>query len=183
MRLRLALPVSAAALVAVAACNPGPMPSPRTGVPSSAPIALDRDAPTGGVEAIRRRLAGTWDLVALSASPETGGPLAEVTAKGTLTYDEFGNLTIDAHTTDPDAPVAAREVPRVSFKGRAVIDAPNSELKLMNLTGNVDPNEVLTPDRRRKYEFVGGEELKLTTFDARGQVTAISTWKRHPEQK
>jgi hypothetical protein len=182
MRLRLAFPATAAVIVTAAACNPGPLPSPRTGVPSSAPIALDREAPTGSVEAVRRQLAGTWDLVALSASPETGGPLAEITAKGTLVYDEFGNLTIDARTTDPDAPVAAREVPRVSFKGRAVIDAPHSELQLMALTGNVDPNEVLTPDRRRKYEFVG-EELKLTTFDAKGQVTAISSWKRRVEPK
>ena len=182
MRLRLALPATAAALVAVAACNPGPMPSPRTGVPSSAPIALSREDTSGSMEAVRRQLSGTWDLVALQASPERGGPLADVTATGTLTYDEFGNLTIDAHTKDPDAPVAAREVPRVSFKGRAVIDVPNSELKLMNLTGNVDPNEVLTPDRRRKYEF-SGQQLKLTTFDAKGQVTAVSTWKRRVEQE
>src|SRR5579884_2648032 len=131
MRVRFALPAAAAALVAAAGCNPGPLPSPRTGVPSSAPIALSSDAPTGNVETIRRQLSGTWDLVSLEAAPETGGARAAITATGTLTYDEFGNLTIDAHTTDADAPVAAREVPRVAFKGRAVIDAPRSELQLM----------------------------------------------------
>jgi len=181
MRQLLALSAIAAAVVAAAACNPGPLPSPRTGVPSSAPIALDRDAPTGGVESVRRQLAGTWDLVSLEASPENGGPRAEITAAGMLTYDEFGNLTIDAHTTDPDAPVAAREVPRVSFKGRAVIDAPRSELQLMALTGNVDPNEVLSPERRRKYQFEGVDRLTLTAFDAKGQVTSISVWKRRVE--
>src|SRR6185295_13585620 len=115
--------------------------------------------------------------IALEAVPPQGGARAAITATGTLTYDEFGNLMIDAHTTDPDAPVAAREVNMVSFKGRAVIDVPNKELKLMALTGNVDPNEVLSPDRRRKYEFVD-DTLKLSSMDAKGAITAISTWKK-----
>jgi len=180
MRCRPTLCAVAAVLLTVAACTPGPLPSPRTGVPMNNPVALSSEAPTGGVETVRRQLAGTWDLVSLEASPDQGGPRAAITATGTLVYDEFGNLTIDAHTTDPDAPVAAREVPRVSFKGRAVIDAPNSELKLMALTGNVDPNEVLSPDRRRKYAFEG-DHLTLTSFDTAGQVTAISVWKRRAE--
>jgi len=181
MRRSLALPAAAAVLVTAAACNPGPLPSPRTGVPSSAPIALSSESPTGNVEMVRRQLAGTWDLVTLEASPERGGPRAAITAAGTLVYDEFGNLTIDAHTTDPDAPVAAREVPRVSFKGRAVIDAPKSELQLMSVTGNVDPNEVLSPERRRRYQFEGVDRLTLTSFDKDGAVTAISVWKRRVE--
>jgi hypothetical protein len=94
-------------------------------------------------------------------------------------YDEFGNLTIDARTTDPDAPVAAREVPIVAFKGRAVIDDTRHELRLMALTGNVDPNEVLAPEQRRKYEFTI-DSLTLTSVDANGAVTAISVWKRRP---
>jgi hypothetical protein len=181
MHQRFALSAAVAALVAAAACNPGPMPSPRTGVPSSDPIALDRDKPTGNVETVRRQLAGTWDLVSLEASPENGGPRAQITATGTLTYDDFGNLTIAARTTDPDAPVAAREVPRVSFKGRAVIDAPKSELQLMAVTGNVDPNEVLSPERRRRYKLEGVDKLTLESFDAKGEVTAISVWKRRVE--
>lgn len=149
-------------------------------MPSSAPIPLSSEAPTGNVETVRRQLAGTWDLVSLEAVPEKGGPRAAITATGTLTYDDFGNLTITARTTDPDAPVAAREVPRVSFKGRAVIDPPNSQLKLMDLTGNVDPFEVLGPERLRKYAF-GPDRLTLTSFDEKGQVAAISVWKRRPE--
>ena len=181
MRSRLAFCAIAAALVAAAGCNPGPMPSPRTGVPSSAPIALSNESPTGNVETVRRQLAGTWDLVSLEAVPEQGGARAQITATGTLTYDDYGNLTIDAHTTDPDAPVAAREVPRVSFKGRAVIDPPNSELKLMALTGNVDPFEVLGPERRRRYKFEGVDKLTLESFDSTGTVIAISVWKRRVE--
>src|SRR5207245_465617 len=99
------------------------------------------------------QLQGTWDLAALEYSPQGNNTRVPVKASGTLIYDEYGNLTIDAHTTDPAAPVAAREANLLAFKGRAVIDPVRSELKMMDLTGNVDPNEVLAPERRRKYEF------------------------------
>ena len=49
----------------------------------------------------------------------------------------------------------------------------------MNVTGNVDPDEVLSVDRRRKFE-VDVETLKLSSFDEAGTVTAISTWRRRP---
>jgi len=100
-----------------------------------------------------------------------------VKATGTLNYDEFGNLTIDARTTDPDAPVAARESDLLAFKGRAVIDAVHQELKLMDVTGNVDPDEVLSTDRRRRFEF-GAGTLRLSSVDEHGEVTAISTWRQ-----
>ena len=99
-------------------------------------------------------------------------------ATGTLVYDEFGNLTIDARTTDPAAPVAARESNLLSFKGRAVIDAAKSELKLMDLTGNVNPDEVLSPERRRRYEVngdtlnEGNETFGLTLWNVVGSMVA-----------
>jgi hypothetical protein len=134
-------------------------------------------AGAGSLEAIRRQLQGTWELVAIETSPESGGPRVPVKATGTLIYDEYGNLTIDARTADPAAPVAAREVPMISFKGRAAIDAVKHELRLMNLTGNVDPNEVLSPERRRLFE-VDATTLKLSSVDDKGEVTAITTWRR-----
>ena len=60
---------------------------------------------------------------------------------------------------------------------RSVIDVPRSELRLMAMTGNVDPNEVLSPERRRRFEFQA-DLLKLSSFDARGAITAIATWRR-----
>jgi hypothetical protein len=175
MKYRLSL--VAAAVVAAAACTPGPLSSPKGAVPrGSGGGALDTDAPSGNVEATRRLLSGTWALVSLQYSP-TGGKLADIKATGTLTYDEFGNLTIDARTTDPNAPVAAREVNMLSFRGRAVIDPVKSELKMMALTGNANPDEVLSPEWRRRYE-VTPETLKLTSFNDQGQVTAVSSWKR-----
>jgi hypothetical protein len=100
-----------------------------------------------------------------------------VKATGTLTYDQYGNLTINARTTDPAAPVAALEVPRVSFTGRAVIDVVNRELKLMDVAGNVNPDEVLAPERRRRYRFEG-DLLILSSFDAKNVTTAVATWRR-----
>jgi hypothetical protein len=141
------------------------------------PIGLGSDPGSGAIEAVRRQLEGTWDLVALESAPESGGRRVPVKASGTLVYDDFGNLTIDAHTTDAAAPVAAREVDLLAFKGRAVLDVVNHELKLMDVTGNVNPDEVLAPDRRRRYE-IDPTTLKLSSFDGKGVVTAISTWKK-----
>jgi hypothetical protein len=167
-----------AVVVTMAGCTPGPLTG-GAGAPISKPVALGSAAPSGSLEATRQRLEGTWDLVALESVPPAGGARVPVNAGGTLTYDQFGNLTIIAQSKDPNAPVAAREVATVSFKGRAVIDAASSELKLMDLKGNVDPNEVLAPERRRKFEFVDNM-LKLSSYDAKGNVTAIATWQRRP---
>jgi len=167
-----------AAAIAAASCSPGPMSKPgRAAAPMNKPVALGDYPSSGAVEAERRRFFGTWDLVALESAPPQGGARVPITAAGTLVYDEFGNLNIVARTTDANAPVAAREVSNVTFQGRAVIDVPRSELKLMALTGNVNPDEVLAPDRRRRYEF-DADVLKLSSFDAQGNVTAISTWRR-----
>jgi hypothetical protein len=145
--------------------------------PRTRPVkGADVDAGAGSTEAVRRQLQGTWELVALESVPPSGGSRVPIRAAGTLTYDEFGNMTIDAHTTDRAAPVAALEQNMLAFKGRAVIDATRSELKLMDVTGNVNPDEVLSVDRRRKYEFAAGT-LKLSSIDEQGRVTAVSTWR------
>ena len=171
--------VAATAAVAVlSGCTPGPLTSPKLGVPANSPVPLGSEAGSGELAAARQRLMGTWDLVSLETVPPSGtGARVPVKASGTLTYDQFGNLTIDAHTTDPAAPVAAREKNMLSFQGRAAIDVAKSELKLMDLTGNVDPNEVLAPERRRKFEF-GESRLTLSSFDDKGRVTSISVWHR-----
>jgi len=168
-----------AALVAIAGCSPGPMTRPGTGGPMNKPVALGKDASSGSVEAARRQLEGTWDLVALEWAPSSDAARVPIKATGTLTYDEYGNLRIDAHTTDPAAPVAAREVTMLTFTGRAVIDPVKHELKLMDLTGTANPDEVLSPEQRRRVELEA-DLLKLSSFDDQGRVTAISTWRRRP---
>ena len=162
--------VIAVVLLATAGC---------AAAPRTRPIKIGDPVNTGpgSMEAVRRQLQGTWQLVALESVPPAGGARVPVAATGTLVYDDFANLTIDGKTTDPAAPVAARERAMVSFKGRAVIDASKGELKLMDVTGNVNPDEVLSPERRRRYQF-DADLLKLSSFDETGEVTAISTWRR-----
>jgi hypothetical protein len=168
---------AAAAILLIAGCSPGPLSAPKQARPMNKPVALNSEDSSGTLESARRQLTGTWELVGLEYSPQGNDTRVPVQASGTLIYDEFGNLTIDAHTSDPKAPVAARESNILAFKGRAVIDTTRSELKMMDLTGNVDPNEVLAPERRRKYEL-HENTLVLSSFNDRGQVTAITTWKR-----
>ena len=48
-----------------------------------------------------------------------------------------------------------------------MIDVVNRELKLMDVTGNVNPDEVLAPERRRRYAFEA-DLLTLSSFDDRG---------------
>jgi hypothetical protein len=146
--------------------------------PRGRPIKMGPvDTGAGSLESVRRQLSGTWTLVGLSAAPAAGGALAPIKAEGTLVYDEYGNLTIDARTSDPSAPAAARSASLLGFKGRAVIDTAKSELKLMDLTGNVVPEQVLSPERRRRYTFEG-DTLTLSSIDAAGNVTATSVWRR-----
>ena len=133
--------------------------------------------PPGQIQTTKWPVLHYGDVPTIDTSKWTFRVSGLVERPFTLTYDEFGNLRIDAHTKDPDAPVAAREVNMVTFSGRAVIDVPRSELRLMALTGNVDPNEVLSPERRRRFE-VTDDTLKLSSMDERGDVTAISTWRR-----
>jgi hypothetical protein len=161
-------------------CAPGPISHPGASpAPMNRPVAIGSDSSSGAIESERRTLQGTWDLAGLELAPPGGAARVPVQASGTLTYDEFGNLTIDAHTTDPATPVAFREVTMLSFKGRAVIDATRKELKLMDVTGNANPDEVLSPERRRRYEL-DADTLRLSSFDDHGQVTAIATWRRRP---
>ena len=167
--------VAAAAMAAD--CAPGPMTKPTVGRPMNKPVELNASDTSGSLEAGRRQLQGTWTLVSLEYAPTSVSPRLPIVAKGTLTYDEYGNLTIDAHTDDPNAPPAAREKNMLSFRGRAVIDTVKSELKMMDLKGNADPNEVLMPEYRRHYE-IKDNTLTLSSFDDKGNITIVSVWRR-----
>ena len=132
--------------------------------PRERPVKMgDVDTGAGSLESVRRQLQGTWELVSLAVVPPTGGAPVPLAARGTLVYDEFGNLSVDAHTNDPNAPQAAQTAGLLSFKGRAVIDTAKSELKLMDVTGSVDPNTVIATERRRRFAFEG-DLLKLSSL-------------------
>jgi hypothetical protein len=161
------LPV--AGLLLLAAC---------TGSERQRPIGLsDVYTGEGSMEATRRQLQGTWELLSLESSPSPGTPRVAIKASGSLVYDEYGNLRIDAHTVDPAAPAAARESAVLNFKGRAAIDPVKKELQLLDMTGNADPTEVLAPERKRRFE-IDGDTLKLSSIDEKGEPVAVSLWRR-----
>jgi len=176
---RAAIACAVISLTIAAACRPAPLAKGPVGAPMNTPVAISSTDASGNVEAARRELEGLWELVTLESTPAVGKSRVPIQATGTLLYDAYGNLTINARTTDAAAPVAAREVSRLSFKGRAVIDPAKRELKLTDLTGNVNPDEVLSPEWRRRFEVNAGL-LTLSSFDDTGAVTTISTWRKRP---
>jgi hypothetical protein len=144
--------------------------------PRVRPVKMgDVDTGANSVEAVRRQLQGTWDLVSLEvASPS--GPV-KVPAKGQLKYDEYGNLAIDGNVTDPKIDSGV-----LKLSGRAVIDPTKHMLRLQGVTGTTNAAEQaldsnLDPAKVRYYEFVG-DLLKTTVKDASGATTATTTWKR-----
>jgi len=142
------------------------------------PLGLgDVNTGAGSVESVRRQLQGTWELISLESSPAPGKPPVVIKASGTLVYDEYGNLRIEAHTVDPAAPAAARELTLLTFTGRAAIDPVKKQLQMLNMKGNADPTEVLAPERTRRYELTI-DTLKLSSLDEQGNPVAISLWRR-----
>ena len=134
---------------------------------------------TGSLEAVRRQLQGTWELVEAVVFDANGKATARK-AEGRLTYDEYGNLTIGAKladSTQPETSVSGL----LAYSGRAVIDPAKSQLVLMDLksrlpSGEPIPTEV-SADKRRDY-VLEGNTLTLTSKDANGVATARTTWRK-----
>jgi hypothetical protein len=133
----------------------------------------------GSLEAVRRQLQGTWELVNAVVF-DANGKETPRKAEGRLTYDEYGNLTIGAKladSTQPETSVSGL----LAYSGRAVIDPAKSQLVLMDLksrlpSGEPIPDEV-SADKRRDY-VIEGNTLTLTSKDAKGTPTARTTWRK-----
>jgi hypothetical protein len=134
------------------------------------------DAGAGSVEAARRQLMGTWQLVELAVlSPS--GEKTPVQATGRLTYDDHGNIAMRGTITgsaqvDPSA---------LNFSGRVAIDPDAHTIKLTAVDATPRDNTRVDPkldaSKTRYYTFEG-DLLKTTLKDAGGVTTAMATWKR-----
>jgi hypothetical protein len=158
-----------AACLAVGACKSAPRQRPvRMG-----PV----DAGPGSVEAARRQLEGTWELVRLETHPAPG-QVVPVDATARMTFDAFGNVK-----TEGSVPGGSAEAERLlRFDGQVVIDPVKKEWRVVELTGQGKTNPDSLPpeiaaDKIRAYAFEG-DVLKLSMRDAAGRVTANATWKR-----
>jgi len=143
--------------------------------------AKDRERPLNtspigdSLTTVRKQLEGTWELVSVEVHPAGGQP-TKVGARGTLVYDDFGNLEINGAITDA-AVAKATDMSVLSAKGRAVIDVPNQRIVFQDMEGNLKDAAAVSPDKARRYRFEG-DLLTLTSMDATGKTTAVTTWKK-----
>src|SRR5215213_11838684 len=86
-RIRIIVWSSAAALAVPLMC--GCESAPRARAVKMGPV----DTGAASVEAVRRQLKGTWELISLDVFPAGGGRIA-AQATGRLLYDEYGNLSM-----------------------------------------------------------------------------------------
>jgi hypothetical protein len=131
----------------------------------------------GTLESVRRQLEGKWELTSLQIVDAAGKALP-VAATGRMSYDAYGNLDLDVEVTDAGALKAAGTTnANFDLKGRAVIDAAKSSLRIQDAVpsgGGAAPENI---ERVRFYQFQG-DTLTLTAKDAAGKTTGITAWKR-----
>jgi hypothetical protein len=160
------------AAVCLSSCAPAPIYRPIKGG--------DVDTGAGSLESVREQLKGTWALLAYEVY-DNGKP-RRLPAQAEMTYDEFGNLKM--HGQLKRASTTAAEPPPLllNYSGRAVIDVKSHQLRLLDVNENKEPlpgaiADAVTPENVRRYDLKA-DTLALTVFDAKGQPTASSSWKR-----
>jgi len=168
---RAGLLLAVAVLLVVSACA--------TSRPRQRPVEMGPVAGgPGSLEAVRKQLEGTWNLVSAEVVSPAGQRTA-VKASAVLTYDAYGNLSLKGKYEDPAA--TAEQNASLNFTGRAVIDTQNKVLRLLDLQQSEGDLAALPADmaarRARAYAF-SGDTLTLTVKDASGRVTAVNTWRR-----
>ena len=84
------------------------------------------------LESVRRVFEGQWDLVSAESYGATGQPVV-IKGKGRLTYDAYGNLTVDARFDEGQEQADGSIAKLLSYKGRAVIDVAASRLVLQDM--------------------------------------------------
>ena len=132
------------------------------------------------LESVRRVFEGSWDLVSAESYGATGQPVA-IKGKGRLTYDAYGNLTVDARFDQGQEQNDGSISRLLSYKGRAVIDVAASRLVLQDMqkreASSADVPDAMAAANVRYYSF-DGDLLTLTIKDAAGKTTAKSVWRR-----
>lgn len=147
-----------------------------TATPRAKPIPTTKiDTGPGSLQAARRALEGTWTLVSLDVME--GGAPRRVPASGTLTYDAYGNMTIEGKIDDDPA----RTPTFLAYRGRIVIDTARKQFYPADLVSGapVDQSALapVSPDKARRYE-VTADTLTVTYMDAAAKPTAVASWRR-----
>lgn len=145
--------------------------------PRARPVEMGPvDTGPNSVEAVRRQLEGTWDLLSLDLYTPKGERIP-AQATGRLQYDEYGNLTMRGTLTGG----GQIEESVLNVSGRAVIDPATHTLRFGGIEApsadekRIDPK--LDASNVRYYEFEG-DVLKTTVKGPDGTTTATATWKK-----
>lgn len=148
-----------------------------TSAPRVRPVKMgDVDTGAQSVEAVRRQLQGTWELVSLDVFTPSGEKVP-TQASGRLEYDQYGNIAIKGGITGNGSVDPAV----LNLTGRVTVDPVTHTLTVGGVTAasaddrRIDPK--LDPGKVRFYAFEG-DLLKTTVKDAAGKTTATLTWKK-----
>ena len=146
--------------------------------PRKRPVKMGAvDTGPGSLEAVRRQLEGSWELISVEAIDPAGKATARK-ATGRLTYDAYGNLVIAGRLLDTDQPPTSVSG-LLAYSGRAVIDTPKSRLVLMDIQSRL-PSSAAIPAEvsadKVRYYVIEGNMLTMTVKDAAGVTTGRTTW-------
>lgn len=150
-------------LLTLAVAGVGCAGAPRQRPVKAGPVSTGADS----LEAARRQLEGTWDLVSLQVA-DPDGRLVTRPAGGRMTYDAYGNMSMEGSGDDARL---------ITFRGRAVIDPVKREFRLADVEGSGTLPAQASADKVRGYEFEG-PLLKTSVRDASGRLTAVVTWRK-----
>ena len=143
------------------------------------------DKGPGTLSAARKYLEGRWDLVSYDLFPPDKEAV-QLKGKGTLIYDDFGNLEMDVRVDEETARTLDELGIRTNngtllTKGRTVIDLPGRTLVFV-LDGQPafgEPAGPLALNRPRHWE-VDESTLTLTTKGDDGKPLSVSKWRKLP---
>ena len=164
-------------VVGLAGCAAAPRQRAREGGPV--------DTGAGTLTSARKFLEGKWSLESFQVFP-AGKPPVTIKGQGTVTYDDFSNLTMDVRADAASVQAlrdAGVEVTKDGFSttGRAVVDMQKKTLTYVmskdgSIAGQTGPLGLNLP----RYWEVDTDKLTLTTKDAGGKPQFVSVWRRVP---
>jgi hypothetical protein len=148
------------------------------GIQRQRPIELGpADTSPGSVQDARKQLEGRWELRSAQVR-DAQGRLVPANARGSLTYDSFGNFQSTGEVLD--APAGADPRAALNREGRAVINPADGTLWVR--AGDEESSEIppqIPRDQVMRYEITG-DRLTLTTEDASGSTVAVLSFERVP---
>ena len=167
-----------AVIVGLSGCAAAPRQRAREGGPV--------DTGAGTLAAARKYLEGRWALVSFKLFPSGQAAPVDVKAEGTVSYDEYSNMTMDVR--GDAAAVAALKSAGVaatstgfSTSGRVVVDMTKKTLTyMMSKDGSMEASTSPLALNRPRHWDVTQDQLTLTTKDEAGRPLMVSTWRKMP---